>query len=218
MCQFKSGVVMKNGDVKWLLDADSHETILKHFNIKDDGVRDNFVRVEMIPISLPLGEAVYKLNLKTWHLKVDQDNVPDWWKATEKHAATKMLAVLKESVKKRCLLKGKSIEEIKDGQVWILVAGKVNYVHDSATINSVYGSATINSVYGSATIKDVSGSATINCVYGSATINNVSGSATINYVSGSATIKDVKNQAVILISRDNGKLKIRTALDVEVVK
>ena len=226
MCQFKSGIVLKNGTILSHLDFDSHEQIIEHYHLKDDGIKNDFVRVEIIPRGKTLTEAIEHLNLKTWKLHVDQDNIPDWWKATEKHAEKEMLKILKDNVKKRWILRNKSIEEIKDGQNWY-VCGKVNhvsgsatinYVSGSATINSVSGSATINYVYGSATINSVYGSATINYVYDSATINSVSGSATINHVSGSATIKDVKDNSVILISRDNGKLKIRTALEVEVVK
>ena len=196
MCEFHSGIVtMKR--VFTDLDTDSHSDLLEKYHIKDDFKEANFVKVELVPTNKPVHEAILTPTDKEWTLRVDQSDYPDWWESSKKWAKKEMLKSLKNVIKKRCVLAGQAVKEIKDGERWVIVCGNVDYVYGSATINDVCDLATINDVCGSATINDVRGSATIKNVYGSATIKNVYDSATINDVRGSATINDVRDSATI---------------------
>ena len=190
MCEFHSGIVtMKR--VFTDLDTDSHSDLLEKYHIKDDFKEANFVKVELVPTNKPVHEAILTPTDKEWTLRVDQSDYPDWWESSKKWAKKEMLKSLKNVIKKRCVLAGQAVKEIKDGERWVIVCGNVDYV---------YGSATIKNVCGSATIKNVRDSATINYVYGSATINDVR---------DSATIKKITYKAIV-IYRYNGVLKIRT--------
>ena len=192
MCQFKSGVVMKK-KVLHLLDEDGHSEILRHYNIKDDSLSPEFVRVEIVPKELPLHEAVYHLDLKHWEMKLDQDFKPDWWKGSEPWAEKEMLKILKKTVKKRCVLKGQKIEKIKEDKRFIIVDGIVDV--SGGTIKHVRGG----------TIEYVSGG----------TIEYVSG-GTIKDVSG-GTIRDVRDYGIVM-SRNNGVLNIRTGQEYKKIK
>lgn len=65
---------MRNGDVMHDIHLTSHEDIIDLYNLKDDSMRDNFVRVEYTPESdsdLP--------NIEKYRLKVDEDSTPNWF-------------------------------------------------------------------------------------------------------------------------------------------
>ena len=72
MCNMASFVVTKD-KVFWLPDNDSHEAIIKHYDLHEGAGRINFVRVEITPEN-----NNYKLPLRKWIFNVDQD-VPDWF-------------------------------------------------------------------------------------------------------------------------------------------
>lgn len=76
MCQFKSGIILKNRIVLAPEGNESHSDLLESLNIKDNSVNmmKKFVRVELIP---PNYNKAADINL--WDFKVDQDFVPDWF-------------------------------------------------------------------------------------------------------------------------------------------
>lgn len=76
MCQFKSGIILKNRIVLAPEGNESHSDLLESLNIKDNSVNmmKKFVRAELIP---PNYNKAADINL--WDFKVDQDFVPDWF-------------------------------------------------------------------------------------------------------------------------------------------
>lgn len=81
MCQFKSGIILKNRIVLAPDENESHSDLLESLHIKDNGVNmmKKFVRVELIP---PECNKAADINL--WHFRVDQDFVPDWFENDKK--------------------------------------------------------------------------------------------------------------------------------------
>ena len=76
MCEFASFVLTKDHEF-WLEGNDSHEAIIEHNHIHQDGVRGpNIVRVEITPCDIPE-------DLSSWKYHVDQDIFPDWYDAPE---------------------------------------------------------------------------------------------------------------------------------------
>ena len=49
MCQFKSGLILKNKTI-CPLDTDDHEDMIKEAGLKDDTRSPDFVRVEIVPL------------------------------------------------------------------------------------------------------------------------------------------------------------------------
>ena len=76
MCRAASFVVTKD-KVCWSLTNDSHEDVIKEFNLHE-GDRINFVRVEIVP---PYGN--YRLPISKWEFVVDQDIIPGWFDKKE---------------------------------------------------------------------------------------------------------------------------------------
>lgn len=76
MCNFKSGVILKNRVVLAPDGNESHSDLLESLKIEDTYMNSSktFVRAELIPKNNDK-----MTDVKTWKYKVDQDIVPDWY-------------------------------------------------------------------------------------------------------------------------------------------
>lgn len=76
MCQFKSGIILKNKVVLAPEENESHSDLLESLRIEDNHMNatKTFVRAELIPQNDDKMSEV-----KSWIYKVDQDIVPDWY-------------------------------------------------------------------------------------------------------------------------------------------
>ena len=184
MCQIKSAIVLKNS-IYMPLDENSHEVMIKDLKLKDVDGQIDFVRVEMIPID----GNYFNHNLKNWKLKVDQNQTPEWFdpKSTE----IEMRKEIKIWFKKRFILNGMEIEEIKDG-LWYIIGGTIGNV-SGGTIKNVRGGIIKNVWEG--IIEDVRGG----------TIKNVKGGI-IKNVSGGVII--YPNDKKIVVADPNYKLEL----------
>lgn len=77
MCNFKSGIILKNKIVLCPDDNESHSDLLESLGIEDstDNAYRVFVRAELIPKNYNKAFPV-----KEWTYRVDQDMVPNWYK------------------------------------------------------------------------------------------------------------------------------------------
>lgn len=76
MCNFKSGVILKNRVVLAPEKNESHSDLLESLGIEDNHMNatKTFVRAELIPKN-----DDKMTDVKEWRYKVDQDIVPDWY-------------------------------------------------------------------------------------------------------------------------------------------
>ncbi len=76
MCNFKSGIILKNKVVLAPEGDESHSDLLVNLGIKDNHLNaiKTFVRAELIPKNNNKASDISK-----WRYKVDQDIVPDWY-------------------------------------------------------------------------------------------------------------------------------------------
>lgn len=76
MCNFKSGIILKNKVVLAPEGNESHSDLLESLGIEDTHMNASktFVRAELIPKNNDK-----MTNVKDWKYKVDQDIVPDWY-------------------------------------------------------------------------------------------------------------------------------------------
>lgn len=83
MCNFKSGVILKNRVVLAPEGNESHSDLLESLGIENNHMNTTktFVRAELIPQN---GDKMS--DVKDWKYRVDQDIVPDWYeKDPERH-------------------------------------------------------------------------------------------------------------------------------------
>lgn len=76
MCNFKSGIILKNKVVLAPEGNESHSDLLESLGIEDNHMNASktFVRAELIPKN-----DDKMTDIKKWRYKVDQDIVPDWY-------------------------------------------------------------------------------------------------------------------------------------------
>lgn len=115
MCQFKSGIILKNKVVVAPVYNDSHSTLLNQLGIKDNyenAVR-TFVRVELAP---PNDDRT--VDVKEWEYIVDQDVVPDWYSKDPGKYEDEFRAAVEEYVKDHIvIMAGKPWSVIKKNEI-----------------------------------------------------------------------------------------------------
>lgn len=76
MCEFKSGLILKNKVVLAPMWNESHSRLLENMGIEDTAFNASkkFLRVELLPKN---GDKT--TDISEWRYKVDQDNRPDWY-------------------------------------------------------------------------------------------------------------------------------------------
>ena len=131
MCQFKSGIILKNRIVLAPEGNESHSDLLESLHIDDNSVNmmKKFVRAELVP---PNYNIAADINL--WKFRVDQDFVPDWFENDKK----KFEQDFRDAVKD--YLSGKFV--VICGLPWIIIKkenGCTYYLLDGILKESQFG-------------------------------------------------------------------------------
>jgi hypothetical protein len=104
VCNHKSAIVLKNGDLIHSPYTDSHEDLIEAFGLTDNG-KGAFVRVEYRPV-----EKSDLADIKKYSLRVDQDETPRWWsEAAAKRAEDRLKEIVQNEIvtdERKCLLGG----------------------------------------------------------------------------------------------------------------
>ena len=193
MCNFLSGLVLRNGDILTHPMLDGHADLVTHFNLPDtDAYVQHFAKVELRPVDWG--------DVATWEWHLDEQAAPSWWDDVAGGAEAELRARAA-----RMILREGEHRLIVDGS-WIVLgtavvrdvrAGRILHVQDSARIHDVRDSAQIYGVEDSAQIYNVCGRAQIRGVWDSAQIYDVWGHAQIHGVEDSARIHGVWDSAQI---------------------
>ena len=173
MCQFKSGVILKNKIVIAPGENDSHSDLLESLGIEDDylGASKKFVRAELIPDNDEWWVSPEEHPNK-WMFVVDQDITPDWFdkKEHEKLFREAVCAWWKEHV-----LVDQKIDELSSGfyrlkrcevkrlckDVKVLLYGsQVGEMWESSQVGTMRGSSQVGEMWGSSQVGEMWGSST----------------------------------------------------------
>ena len=97
MCQFKSGIILKNKVVLTPEGNESHSDLLESLGIEDNHMNaaKTFVRAELIPED----DNKYT-DISEWNYRVDQDIVPDWYEKDPGRYETEFRNAVREYMKK----------------------------------------------------------------------------------------------------------------------
>lgn len=72
MCQFLSGIVLRNGDVLTHPLLDSHSDLIRYYRLPDAHAHhQHFAKVELTPVDW--------LDVNTWQWRLDEETAPGWW-------------------------------------------------------------------------------------------------------------------------------------------
>jgi hypothetical protein len=203
MCKPASLIITKER-VFWSAKADSHEDIIREFDLKDEVAgKITIVRVEITP---PGGDM--SLPLDQWQFHLDQDLLPVWYeKAPEKQQGRAMDALADWAAQK---IIREGFREVREAHVYAFGSATVE-ASDSATVEA-FGSATVEAsdsatveAFGSATVRAF-GSATVRA-FGSATVRAFGSANGVIYSCKSVEVADT----AALIDRRGVKIKLLTA-------
>lgn len=114
MCQFKSGIITKNGVTLAPMYNDSHSSLLGSMGIADNQMNAMkvFVRAELIP---PDNDKT--ADIKSWKYKVDQDIIPNWYEKDSERYEEEMRETVADWMKKYFItICGKSCVKIKEDE------------------------------------------------------------------------------------------------------
>ena len=113
MCQFKSGIILKNKIILAPEGNESHSDLLESLGIKD--TRENamrvFVRAELLP-----KDDNKAIDISEWRFNVDQDITPDWFDADPGRYEEEFRNVVRDYLKDRItVIAGYPWNKVKDG-------------------------------------------------------------------------------------------------------
>ena len=113
MCNFKSGIILKNRVVLAPEGNESHSDLLESLNIEDDYTNASkvFVRAELTPQNGNKAASIEK-----WIYKVDQDVVPDWYEKDPERYEQEFRDAVKDYMKDKLnnIICGYNWTEVKD--------------------------------------------------------------------------------------------------------
>jgi len=141
MCQFKSAIVLKNGDVIHSDWTDSHEDLIDMLELSDKG-GEGFVRVEFVP-----DENKYS-DPKSYQLKIDQNDTPGWWtEIVAERTSDYLREVIKRMIiksDKKCLVGGSYI--LDGANIGRCVNANVIVMLGSSNVGTMLGSSNVGTM------------------------------------------------------------------------
>lgn len=114
MCQFKSGIILKNRVVLAPEGNDSHSDLLDSLGIEDDRMNAMkvFVRAELLP---PNGNKA--VSIDKWEFNVDQDITPDWFNEDRGRYETEFRDAVRDYLKDKFItICGYAWNKVVDGE------------------------------------------------------------------------------------------------------
>ena len=219
MCNFKSGIILKNRVVIAPKDNDSHNNLLEQLNIEDTEVNamTKFVRAELIP---PNHE--WWTDPNTWKFNVDQDITPDWFNED----VGKYEDMFRSAVNKWCkvhVLVDQKIDELKDGYFMLkrcevkralndvkmmLDNSRVNKMYGNSTVNEMYDNSTVNEMHDNSTVNEMLDNSTVNKMWSYSTVNKMYGESTVNIMCDNSRVKMMRGNSIVKMMRGNSIVKM----------
>jgi uncharacterized protein (DUF1330 family) len=182
MCQWKSAIVTRQGDVLHHWNVDSHEDLVDLFELKDKN--DYFVRVEFTPKDGKYSDA------SAYVLRVDEESTPAWFEDFRESATEKLRAIVSRAIisgNKKIIVEGEWIlsgdfvvERLRGGRV-VQMSGSSQVVrmYDSSQVREMSGSSQVVEMYDSSQVVQMSDSSQVVRMYDSSRVVRMSGSSQV---------------------------------------
>ena len=199
MCQFKSGIILKNRCVIAQGSNDSHTALLEELNIEDSrtNAMTKFVRAELIP---PNDE--WWTNPDTWKFHVDQDITPDWFN----NDVCRYEAEFRDAVKtwwETHVFIDKKIDELSSGYYRIKRCEVKKLLKD---VRVLCGNSTVQVMCGNSTVQEMYDNSTVQRMYDNSTVQRMYDNSTVQRMYGNSIARDLNN-GIIHVS-ENTNLKV----------
>ena len=182
MCQFKSAIVLRNGDILANQYTDSHEDLIRLFKLRDTK-EGAFARVEFTPESPDTMD-----DEKTYKLRIDEQREPEWFdgERKEKVAATMRgwikAMIISGDVDLLCggayiVAKNAKIASVKNVLIHVMMPGsKVGEMWGSSNVGVMRGSSKVGVMWESSKVGEMWGSSNVGVMRGSSNVGEMRGS------------------------------------------
>jgi hypothetical protein len=184
MCNFKSAIVLRNGDLLHNPFLDSHEDLIELFNLRDNGL-DHFVRVEYTT-------SERKDIIENYKLNIDETSVPEWFEEFRERITDQLKCIVNNMIIREdrkfiideCIILAPGVTIDKIQHCVILE------MRENSTVNTMRENSTVNTMLGNSTVKTMWGNSTVNTMLGNSTVNTMQENSTVNTMRENSTVKE----------------------------
>ena len=202
MCNFFSCIVLKDGQVVWDTNIDSHDELLVMANIKDDTANPAellFARVEIVP---PDGD-VFEKDMKKWMLKIDQSITPKWWnKQYEQKCRNALQTCLKETI-----IDNQDIDLIQNKSGLWIRNSKIKTIKNSF-IRVMRGSSQVGEMRGSSQVREMRGSSQVGVMRGSSQVGVMRESSQVRVMWGSSQVREMRGSSQVGVMWESSQVRV----------
>jgi hypothetical protein len=206
MCQFKSFIVTRDGNILYKYSSDSHEDIIdkykNQYDLTDNTTEPNklkFARIEIIPPD----DDVFEKDLNQWGFRIDQSIVPTWWK---KQLQNKCYDALDKYLK-NVLIENQDVDLIENKNGLWIKNSKINILRNSR-VNGMWGSSRVNEMWGSSRVNEMRESSRVNEMWGSSQVNGMWGSSRVNEMCGSSRVNEMRESSRVNEMRESSRVNV----------
>ena len=235
MCQFKSGIILKNRC--YIANEDHHSNMLNELGIKDDylNATKTFVRAELVP-----NNDEWWTNPDNWKMVVDQDEVPDWFEIDRQKYESEFRNAVKEWWASHVLVDQK-IDELTSGyyrlkrcevkkllnDVKVMCdSSSVQEMYDGSSVQRMYGSSSVQKMYDGSSVQAMCDSSSVQRMYDSSSVQVMCDSSSVQAMYDSSSVQAMYDSSSVQAMCDssiarsysNGKIYISPETQLEVVK
>ena len=215
MCQFKSMIVTKNGDVLYLYGDDSHENIIDKFkndyDLKDDTAdpkKLRFARIEIVPPN----NDVFEKNLSKWILKIDQTITPKWW---DKNITDKCFSGLDKYLK-NVIIENQEIDLIeyktglfiKNSKIKVIKNSQVSMMRENSQVSEMRENSQVSEMRGNSQVSMMRGNSQVSEMWGNSQVSEMWGNSQVKLFSDKCKYKLNDNGIAIIRYTDNSIIKV----------
>lgn len=183
MCQFFSGIALKNGDIYYNPMTDSHEDLILENGLNDkselNSVSRNWVRFEYTSDTLS--------DLSTYKLIIDENSVPGWCDDDFKsNLINKVNSIIKSMI--LCDVKN----EILVGGCWILTGKSIIEKCVSARIILMDKISKVGEMFGNSSVGEMRESSKVGVMWESSNVGVMRGRSSVGEMRGSSSVGKIE--------------------------
>ena len=207
MCNFKSGIILKNRCVIAQGSDDSHTNLLDELHIEDttQNAMTKFVRAELFP---PNDE--WWTDPETWSFRVDQDIVPEWYETDKAKYEKEFRNTVKEWWTEHVLV-DKKIDELSSGYYLLKrcevekLLKDVQVVLDNSSVQVMHGNSSVQEMYDSSSVQEMYDNSSVYEMHDNSLIKEMWNKSSVHEMYDNSIARDCENGIIHISSKLNLK-------------
>ena len=221
MCQFKSGIILKNKIVVAPGKDDSHSNLLESLGIQDDyiGASKTFVRAELVPKNNEWWISPEE-HPEKWTFVVDQDIVPEWFckEESEKEFRAAVCTWWKSHI-----LVDQKLEKLESGYYRLkrcevkkllndvmadLYDSEVGEMRGSSQVGEMRESSQVGVMWESSRVGEMRESSQVGVMRGSSRVGEMRESSRVGVMRGSSQVGVMRESSQVGVMRESSQVGV----------